>query len=45
MNALKSIKTNVLAMVEVGDGGVKSAGNSLRVRYGWMEVGSVYQSG
>lgn len=44
MKALKSIKTNVLAMAEVGDGGMKSAGNSLRVRYGWMEVGSIHPS-
>lgn len=28
-----SIKTNVLALVEGGDGGTKNAGNSLRVKY------------
>lgn len=33
VKALNPIKTDVLAMVEVGDGGTKSAGNSLRVKY------------
>lgn len=33
MKALNPIKINVLAMVKVEDGGMKSAGNSLRVKY------------
>lgn len=33
VKALNPIKTTVLALVEVGDGGTKSAGNSLRAKY------------
>lgn len=33
VKALKPIKTNVLGLVKFGDGGTKSAGNSLGVKY------------